>query len=231
MTQFSNIYYDEPRLKRTINEGRHREIIGGYWDEIGHLQTEFLVGNGLKPDSWFVDIGCGSLRAGVKLVPYLLPGHYHGIDISKALLDAGYEREIVPIGLDKRLPRSNLLCNERFDLSAFDRMFDFGIAQSVFSHLPIEELTACLSRIAPFFVAGANFFATYFECPEDWPQDKPLRHEPGNTVTHAEVDPFHYKRSWIGEKTEHLGWVLEVIGDWKHSRDQKMLRFVRTGKQ
>ena len=229
--QFPNVYYDEPGLKKLAGAGRHREIIGGLWDEIGQLQTEFLVGNGLKPESWFVDIGCGSLRAGVKLVPYLLPGHYHGIDISNALLEAGYEREIVPNGLGARLPRGNLLCNENFDISAFGRTFDFAMAQSVFSHLPIGELSNCLARIAPFFGAGARFFATYFECPEDWPDDQPMRHVPGDTITHAESDPFHYKRSWIGGRTRHPAWELEFIGGWKHPRGQKMLKFTRTVKQ
>ncbi len=55
----------------TAPEGRlalyyygHRNAIGGYWDEMGKLQYNFLLEQGLKPRQILMDIGCGSLRGG-----------------------------------------------------------------------------------------------------------------------------------------------------------------------
>ena len=45
-------------------EEPHRGVVGGMWDEIGKLQFEFMVKQGLKSEHKFLDIGCGSLRGG-----------------------------------------------------------------------------------------------------------------------------------------------------------------------
>jgi hypothetical protein len=52
----------------------HRGFIGGLWDELGRLQVDFPVSEGLEPAHVLLDIGCGSLRGGVHLIPYLEPG-------------------------------------------------------------------------------------------------------------------------------------------------------------
>ena len=58
----------------------HRNWVGGGWDEIGKLQFDFLISRGLKPHHVFLDIACGSLRAGRFLIPYLDAGNYLGIE-------------------------------------------------------------------------------------------------------------------------------------------------------
>src|SRR6476620_10345865 len=63
-----------------IRQLGHRDYVGGLWDEIGQLQFDFLVSNGLKPQHYLLDIACGSLRAGIHFIPYLETGHYLGID-------------------------------------------------------------------------------------------------------------------------------------------------------
>jgi hypothetical protein len=40
-------YEDSAEVQRAVNEGRHRELVGGMWDEIGRLQFEYMVENGL----------------------------------------------------------------------------------------------------------------------------------------------------------------------------------------
>lgn len=41
-----------------IQKGMHREPVGGMWEEIGRLQFDFLIQNGLKPDHKLLDVGC-----------------------------------------------------------------------------------------------------------------------------------------------------------------------------
>jgi SAM-dependent methyltransferase len=102
------------------------------WEEIGSLQFDFLVRQGLQPNHYLLDVGCGSLRGGIHFVRYLDTGHYFGIDISKELLDAGkYELEI------NRLTSKNpVLCEMGdFDFPSLAQTFDYALAQSVFTHL------------------------------------------------------------------------------------------------
>jgi len=92
----------------------HRDFVGGMWDELGRLQTDFLIAEGLKSDMRFLDIGCGCLRDGVHLIRFLLPGNYFGLDISESLLQAGYDIELPKVGLQEKLPRSNLFTKNIF---------------------------------------------------------------------------------------------------------------------
>ena len=99
---------------------------------MGKLQRDFLIEQGLKPEHRFLDVGCGSLRAGVRLVDYLEPGHYHGLDINPEVIRLGYDDELSDEQRE-RLPSTNLHATDRFDAD-FGVKFDMAIAQSVFTH-------------------------------------------------------------------------------------------------
>ncbi|WP_306017376.1 class I SAM-dependent methyltransferase [Oceanicaulis sp. MMSF_3324] len=220
-------HYDAlENMKKAVADGHHRAVIGGMWDELGALQKQFLLSQGLKPEHRFIDMGCGSLRAGVPLTEYLDAQRYYGVDISPDLLVAGYEREIVPAGLEAKLPRSNLAANADFDATGFGVKFDYGIAQSVFTHMPITRLTDCLTALRPVFTEGGRFYVTYFERPDDADPAAPLPHEPGGVVTHPDRDPYDTTLAALSGATPS-GWRLNVMGRWDHPRDQRMALFIR----
>lgn len=220
--------YDDPVLmQQNVARGEHRGIIGGMWDELGTLQAEFLKSQGLLPQHTLIDIGAGSFRAGVKLVPYLDPGNYYAIDLQEVLLEAGYAREIVPTGLADRFPRSNLAATADFDLSGFHRHFDFGVAQSVFTHMPIRRLGDCLAAAAPHFNTGGKLFVTLFFAP-DATADRPFQQLPGGVITTPARDPYHVTlTALLSLASEVHAWRMSVIGDWAHPRNQQMVCFVR----
>jgi hypothetical protein len=224
-----NIYDDTALMRHAVDNGRHREVIGGMWDQLGALQAEFLKAQGLQPRHALIDIGAGSFRAGIKLIPYLDPGNYYAIDLVLSLLEAGYMREILPAGLAGRFPPQNFAATANFDISGFRRRFDFGIAQSVFSHLPIALLANCLSAVAPHFRSGGRLFVTIFLAPAS-AADQPFMQMPGGFVTAPDHDPFHTTLGALGEAaSQATGWQLSVIGDWGHPFNQQMACFTRLG--
>lgn len=225
----SDSNYDNPAfIAEFVNTSRHRDVIGGMWEEIGQLQLDFLRHAGLEPDHALLDVGCGSLRGGVHFVKYLAPDHYYGIDINQPLLDAGYEKEIVPLGLAGRLPRENLARVDDFDATRFGRIFDFVLAVSVFTHINWCRVRQCLDRLVEATRPGSVFYATYFALPEDARPGAPLAHPPAGITTHGHSDPFHYRFSDFRQAARALPWKVENIGEWGHPRGQKMLAFTRT---
>lgn len=222
-----NIYDDPDLMRQAVDLGQHREVIGGMWDELGALQTAFLIAQGLAPEHALIDIGAGSFRAGMKLVPYLDAGNYYAIDLQASLLWAGYTREILPAGLAGRFPPQNFAANADFDISGFGRKFDVGIAQSVFSHLPIARLADCLAATGPHFQVGGRLFVTVFLAPDD-AADRPYRQMPGGFVTSPTNDPFHTTLKALDRIASQAGnWHMAVIGNWGHPRNQQMVCFTR----
>ena len=62
---------------------RHRAYVGKpeEWDLVAARQVTLLLTAGLRDYHRLVDVGCGSLRAGRMLIPYLEPERYFGIGV------------------------------------------------------------------------------------------------------------------------------------------------------
>jgi SAM-dependent methyltransferase len=209
-----------------IAAGGHREFVGGLWEHVGALQFGFLVGRGLKPGMRLLDLGCGCLRGGVHFVRYLDPGHYFGMDVNESLLTAGWG-ELEKAGLRERLPSGNLLANGGFEAWRFGVDFDFVLAQSVFTHLSADWLRSCLGELARCVRPGGQFYATYFECPADWPASHPRTYEPHGGTTYPDRDPFHYRVEDLRACAAGLPWRMEPLGGWGHPRGQHIALYVR----
>ncbi len=226
--EYLNDYYDDAYLAGKIHAGEHRHSIGGMWDEIGKLQFDFVRDRGLSRDMAFLDVGCGCLRGGIHIAAYLDPGRYFGIDLSERLLNVGYTVELREHNLQHKVPRGNLRATDTFDVTPFGQAFDMALAVSVFSHLPLEHLTLCLTRLASSMTPGGRFFITYFDCPPDHDWNTPLRHTPGRKISLPDRDPFHYRGADLEHATLGLPWRLATHGPWNHPRDQWMAEFVFT---
>jgi SAM-dependent methyltransferase len=138
----------------------HRRYSGGMWEEIGKLQFDFLVSRGLKPEHVFCDVACGSLRAGVHLIPYLNPGNYLGIDKEQDLIDAGDKKELTPELVAEKQPE--FVVSSAFEFERFSRQPQMAIAQSLFTHLPPELIRLCFRKLLPAMARGGEFYATFF---------------------------------------------------------------------
>ncbi len=201
--------------------GQHRTFVGGHWDEMGDKQIAFLREQGLQPGHRFLDVGCGSLRAGRLISQYVDPGNYYGIDINHSLLVAGYDNELDDAGR-ARLPSTNLRATDRFDAD-FGVRFDMAIAQSVFTHVSLNWIRLCLARVSQVMAPGGRFYATFFEMPDDFPIDGVSR--TGKRFT--ERNAYWYYRRDLRWAARRSPWDFRYIGRWGHPAGSRMVEFTR----
>ena len=208
-------WYRKPEGHRGIRKLGHREYVGGLWDEMGKLQFEFLVAQGLKPADVLVDVGCGSLRGGVHFIKYLEPGNYLGIEKEPELLELGVADELGQDVLASRRPE--LVASSSFEFERFSKKPNFALAQSLFTHLTPEHITLCMDKLRAFAGPGSRFFATFFERRGEDVSN------PGKDHDH---NVFRYSTEQMRAFGEEHGWRFHYIGDWEHPRGQIMVEYL-----
>src|SRR3712207_8664912 len=64
----------------------------------------------------------------------------------------------------RRPPRSTLFPYTTLfrSFGRFGRQFDYAIAQSVFTHLPLNNIVRCLMEIERALTPGGRFYATFY---------------------------------------------------------------------
>jgi len=201
----------------------HRREVGGLWEEIGWRQFEYMVERGLQPGHQLLDMGCGSLRGGVHFIRYLEPDHYVGIDKDAELLECGRTLEVSPQILAEKRPL--LVQMDDFSFGALNRRFDYALAQSVFTHLPLNSIMRCLVGIDEVLVPGGQFCATFFEneCGKRYLGPLPIPNM--EAFTYCDRDPYHYTFDAFRWCCEGTGLTVERVGDWGHPRGQRMMVF------
>ena len=206
-----------------IAAGEHRGKVGRHWSRDAQLQLDFLLARGLVPTSKLLDVGCGALRAGILLAKHLQPGGYYGIDVNESLIRAALVHELPLAGLEDRVPASNLRVTDRFECD-FGVRFDFAIAQSVFTHLPLNHIRLCLYQLSRVMVVGGRFYGTFFEAPDHLPYDRPVQQVRRDSW--PERDPYHYRGyelDWAAVTV--ADWDVRHLGDWGHRGGQRMVEF------
>ncbi len=202
----------------------HRRSIGNVrlWDTLGKLQFDYLVGRGLAPHHYLLDVGCGPLRGGVHFIRYLEAGHYYGVDKNAPVLHEAERLELPRHGLVEMQP--TLVAMDDFGFGRLGRQFDYAIAQSVFTHLPLNEIIRCLMEMDGALVSGGEFYATFFEN-EKGKFNLDDVHQTAEVVTHFDRDFFHYDVGTFEWACEGTKLSVEYLGDWSNPVNQKMLVF------
>jgi hypothetical protein len=198
-----------------VSQLGHRDYVGGRWEEIGRLQFEYLVAQGLRPEHVLLDVACGSLRAGVHFIPYLNPDCYWGLEKEVDLIEAGVSQE-----LDSRVRtthRPQFLINAEFDVSQLTQPADYIWIHSLLTHLPLAEIQRCLTNLRAAAHSATVCYATYFETAIS-------RQNHSQSHDH---ETFFYTREELRHCAESTGWNVEFIGDWGHPRGQQMLRLTK----
>jgi SAM-dependent methyltransferase len=217
-----------PALSLVPRDGEalaHRGDMAADWDAMGQLQLDYLIAAGLKPEHKLLDLGCGPLRAGVKIIPYLAPSNYFGIDSDKPSLNAGHEKELGRLGLQERCPRPNLFCSAQFKHERLPPgTIDFGLCVSVMRELPLNYLRILLENAAPYFRPGGVLHFSYFELAAA----KPFAQGYTNMARHKSFGfkpPYHYYRRDVEAAAAGTSWRCTYYGNWEHPDGESMMIF------
>lgn len=103
------------------------------YDLMGATQFRLLTTLGLRACHRVLDIGCGSLRAGRLLIPYLDIGGYVGVEPNRWLIDDAIQREVGRDLVLLKKPEFHELSDFKFRQVTTGK-FDYILAQSILSH-------------------------------------------------------------------------------------------------
>jgi SAM-dependent methyltransferase len=125
---------------------RHAVGYGKHYDRLGALQFGVLIDQGLTEGDMVLDVGCGPLRLGRILIPWLKKGRYHGIDPEELVVESALDKEIGREMVTRKDPE--FLYRGDFPFDRFGTVFDFIVIHSVFIHMPMRQVQECLLRAA-----------------------------------------------------------------------------------
>ncbi|GAA3197223.1 class I SAM-dependent methyltransferase [Actinocorallia longicatena] len=195
-------YYREV-MRSDVKEKSPYDAVGSrshdHWLKNGKRQFDYLVTHGLRPHHNVLEIGCGNLRAGWRIIDLVGPGNYHGIDISPDILLAANDT-IVQYGLQDKLPHLMLVGDLTFS-GLPDARFDVINAHSVFSHTPLEVIEECFSHIGRI-LRPTGFFDLTFDRTER-AEHQVLRED------------FYYRTETLQELAAAYGLAATFMDDWE----------------
>jgi SAM-dependent methyltransferase len=152
-----------------------------------------------------VDIGCGSLRIGRLLIPYLNRGKYFGIEPADWLVAEGIKQELGETVVQVKRPTFFFTDSPEAVVRA-KVSFDFALAQSVFSHCGLDSIKGWLSAVSRSLAPDGILLATFLPGDEDSPKTGWVYPECVN-----------YRTATLEEAAAEANLRFEIL-DWKHPR-------------
>lgn len=136
------------------------------YDLVSAMVFNLLTSIGLRQHHRVLDIGCGSLRVGRLLIPYLNAGHYVGVEPNQWLVEAGVANEI---GADLvRIKRPQFSYRDSLEEFSQPLKLDFAVAQSIFSHTGLDLLERWLVELGTHLKDDGALLATFLPDSQDF---------------------------------------------------------------
>ncbi|OYX24916.1 MAG: methyltransferase type 12, partial [Rhodobacterales bacterium 32-66-7] len=198
MSHLASPYLAPGFYAKAIAKGRHRDIVGGRWEETARIQMAALLAEGMTPEDHLLDIGCGALRLGHLAVPYLQPGHYWGTDASLALMQHGRSHELAD---PDRLLLAQLIEDADFAFPGIPQTITLALAFGVFTHLPAPALTRALTGLGRFPNLRAFLFTVFLA-----PVGAEATRQPDGVVTHPNRPPYHVDEAMVTDRIRAAGF-------------------------
>jgi cyclopropane fatty-acyl-phospholipid synthase-like methyltransferase len=172
---------------------------------IAAMTFNLLTTLGLRQHHSLLDVGCGSLRIGRLLIPYLNRGKYFGIEPNTWLVEQGIKRELGETLV--QIKRPTFFFTESPDaVTGAEISFDFVVAQSIFSHCGLDLIRAWLSAISRSLAQDGALVATFLPAEEDSPRSGWIYPECVN-----------YRPATLERAAAEANLRFEIL-DWKHPR-------------
>jgi len=160
-----------------------------------------------------LEVGCGNLRAGWRIIKYLRRGHYYGVDISPDVILAAQET-IAAHGLAAKVPHVTVVRDMKYEFLP-DDYFDVVHAHSVFSHCPLDVIEECFAHIGRVMKPDAFFDFTFYR--SDNKDYGRLREE------------FRYRVDTLTAAAERHGFNAQFMEDWEGRHVQSKMRLTLAG--
>jgi SAM-dependent methyltransferase len=141
----------------------YRAYVGGAerYDVLAAAQFSLLVDSGLRDHHRVLDVGCGSLRLGRLLIPWLRAERYFGVEPNEWLVQEGFDRELGHAIKELKQPQFRYV--DDFAVADFGVQFDYAMAYSVFTHCYPDLGGLGLRRIAEQLSPGGLLIGTFVE--------------------------------------------------------------------
>lgn len=172
--EFQNIFTkkDAEKSKLGLNlkagDNHYRAYIGPPkdYDIISAMVFNLVTNLGLRQNHRVLDIGCGSLRIGRLLIPYLNERNYIGVEPNKWLVSDGIKKEI---GKDLvRIKKPTFSFRDSLDEFNTSLNIDFAIAQSIFSHTGTDLLAKWIKSVSFHLKDSGALIATFYPGENDF---------------------------------------------------------------
>lgn len=175
------------------------------YDLIAAMTFNLLTTLGLRQYHSLLDVGCGSLRIGRLLIPYLNRGRYFGVEPNQWLVEEGIKRELGQALLEIKRP-TFFFSDSPEVITQAKILFDFAVAQSIFSHCGLDLIKSWLSAISRCLAENGAFVATFLPGEE-------------NSQTKGWIYPecVSYRPATLRDIGAEVGLRFELL-DWKHPR-------------
>ena len=200
----------------TPGDKHYRAYIGPPqdYDLVAAMAFNLLTCIGLRQHHRVLDIGCGSLRIGRLLIPYLNNGNYVGVEPNQWLVSDGILNEVGHDQIRIKSPRfifaaSLQDCKENLAL-------DYALAQSIFSHCGLPLVRGWLGQLSRHLREEGALLATFIAGDKDY--DGAGWFYPGCVA---------YRPETIAATASEAGFSFEVL-DWRHPR-QTWALFAKPG--
>jgi hypothetical protein len=174
------------------------------YDLVAAMTFNLLTSLGLRQHHRLLDIGCGSLRLGRLLIPYLNPSGYFGVEPNKWLVDDGIANEL---GADLiRLKRPTICYGDTLGSFSEPLRLDFALAQSIFSHCSQRLIGAWLADVRSHLTETGALLATFIPAETDFTGD-------------GWIYPscVHYRPATLAALAAEQGLQFTTL-DWHHPR-------------
>ena len=188
-------------------EPQYRAYVGPPedYDLVAAMTFNLLTTLGLRQQHSLLDIGCGSLRIGRLLIPYLNRGKYFGVEPNEWLVDEGIRRELGETLVQIKRP-TFFFSDSPDTISQAKMSFDFALAQSIFSHCGLDLINGWLSAISRSLARDGALVATFLIGEEDFAQ-----------AGWIYPDCVNYRPATLERAAKDVNLRFEIL-DWKHPR-------------